>query len=158
MGSNAGDVPCQDIGMIVAGSSRMPLAPGHDHIRMPLQQDVQLLPEVRVRDGPPPRSRVWIDPFPAVISPDDPPSATPVDDMVGIRPEDGRLSRRAGFDPGHGFHCRQHFKRIVRRADIGTACGMYLSVAFQNNERPSSGVGGGIEGAVGVDVKRSLHY
>ena len=90
----------QSIGMLVAGSAGMPFAPFYNHMGMPLQQAVELLPDFPVGDRPSAAVLVGRDPLPAVVTPDRPISTTAFDDMNRIRPERNRPRWRLGGDPG----------------------------------------------------------
>lgn len=153
----AGDITRQCIGMLIAGSAGMPFAPFHGHLGMSLQQRVELLPDFPVGDRSSAGTLVRRDPLPAVIAPDRPISVATFNDMSGVRPERDCARWRLGGDPGHCVEDSEDLETIVRCANRLARGGMDLVAIFMNDERPSSGSGGIVEGAVGKDVKRIGH-
>lgn len=110
----AGHSTRQCIGMLVADSAGMPFAPFYSHMAMPLQQAVELLPDVSVGDRSSAGALVGRDPLPAVVAPDSPVSTATFNDMNGIRPECDCPRWRLGGDPGYCVEDGEDLELIVR--------------------------------------------
>ncbi len=135
----------------------MPLAPFYGHMGMLLEQRVELLPDFPVRDRSSAATLVGRDARPAIVAPDRSIPPTALNDMNCIRPERDCPRWRLSGDPQHGIQDGEDLERIVGCAGRLARGRMDLVGCFINDERPSSGTGGVIEGAVGENVKRIGH-
>lgn len=153
----AGDTTRQGIGVLIADSARMPLAPFYGHMGMPLEQRVELLPNLSVRDRSPACVLVGRNALPPIVSPDHAISIAALNDMNSIGPKRDRMRWRLGGDPRHGVQDGEDFERIVGCTGRFARGRMDLVACFMNDESPPSGAGGIVEGAIGEDVKRVRH-